>query len=115
MKTTPQELTKLPLIVVEEIDDKLIDNTLGYKQGKYRKTIEVNIYATDVPTGTASIAKQIVADELKILVDEVLSDECHMSRMSCNETPNADRNIFRLTIRYRCIVDENNIIYGGKV
>lgn len=84
-------------------------------QNKFRKTIEVNIYATDVPTGTTSKAKQIVADELKTLVDEVISDEYHMTRISCNETPNADRNVYRLTIRYRCIVDENYKIYGGRI
>ena len=115
LKTTPQDMTKLPLIVVEEIDDFLVDRTLSYTQEKFKKVIEVNIYATDIPQANSTVAKQQVADRLKILVDDVLGTQCHMTRISCSETPNADYNIFRYTMRYRCLVDKDYNIYGGRV
>ncbi len=111
LKTTPQEISTFPLIVVEETDDSLNDETLKYTQQKFDKTIEISIYTIDKTVNGKTIAKEIISNELKILVNDILDNKYHLNRRSCKPTPNMDRNVYKLSIRYLCLVDENKHIY----
>ena len=111
LKTTPQEISTFPLIVIEETNDVLNDETLKYTQQKFNKTITVNIYTTDKVISNKTIAKEIVSNELKILVNDILDNKYHLNRKSCRPTPNMDRNVHRLEITYTGLVGEDKHIY----
>lgn len=107
LSTPPQETKVFPLVIISEIDNTLQNENLDKSDQKFRVEYEVEIYATD----KGSIPKQVIIQELKGLVNEVFDDHYGMYRRACIPTPNADRNVDRLYMRYDAIIDEGKKIY----
>lgn len=115
---TKQELRqtdKFPLVVFTEEDNSYLTGTTRFEETKSRLNYEVNIYATDkVVNETVNetviskvVAKKEIARELSGLVDNVLGYNLKMIRRSCRPTPNLDKNIYRITMRYRVNLNDN--------
>lgn len=107
LKTPPQETKVFPLVVISEIDNTLENENLDKSDPKYKIEYEVEIYTID----KGSIPKQVIEQELKQLVNEVFDNHYGMYRRACIPTPNADRNVNRLYMRYNALIDENKVIY----
>ena len=105
--TPPEETKVFPLVVISEVDNTLEDENLTKGDPKYKIEYEIEIYAID----KGGIAKQTIIQELKKLVNEVFDEHYGMYRRACLPTPNADRNVDKLYMRYNALIDENKIIY----
>jgi len=105
---TPPEETKIfPLVIITETNNVLESEDLKKGEPKYRVEYEIEIYAID----KGNIPKELIIQELKTLVNEVFDSHYGMFRRACIPTPNVDRNVNRLYMRYSALIDENKIIY----
>lgn len=109
LPSEPQETNTFPspLVVIQESDNPLVDEDLTKGDQQYQIEYEIKIYAVD----KGSVAKQIIIQELKKLVNDVFDVHYGMSRRACIPTPNADRDVDRLYMRYNAIIDKNKTIY----
>ena len=98
---------KFPLVVITEEDNAYLTGTTRFEETRSRGEYEINIYATDKKVGDNVVSKQEVARELMGLVDNVMNCNLKMIRRSCRPTPNLDKNIYRITIRYRAKINDN--------
>ena len=105
--TPPEETKAFPLVVISQVDDTLEDENLTKGDQKYKIEYEIEIYAID----KGNIHKEDIIKELKELVNEVFDDHYGMYRRDCIPTPNADRNVNKLYMRYNALIDENKVIY----
>ena len=107
---TKQELRqtdKFPLVVITEEDNSYLVGTTRFEETKSRLNYEINIYATDKNINNSIVSKQEIARELSGLVDNVMGYNLRMIRRSCRPTPNLDKNIYRITMRYRANLNDN--------
>lgn len=109
LKSQPTTNKYFPIVIITEIDNPLYDETLSKTEQKYNVFYEIEIYTTN----KGSIAKETIAEELKILVNNVFDNYYGFSRTSCRPTPNIDLNVFRYTLQFRGIVDSNKKINRG--
>ena len=107
LSNPPQETKVFPLVIISEINNTLENENLDKSDPKYRLGYEIEIYAID----KGNIQKQVIIQELKGLVNEVFDDHYGMYRRACIPTPNADRNVDKLYMRYDAIIDEDKKIY----
>lgn len=109
--TTPQELSDFPVVIIEEIDDGLKEETLSYGQQKFKKTYEINIYTTDKVVGANKKARQEIAKELSGLANNVFDIHYGFNRKSRRPVGNIDKDVFRLYMRFDAVIDSNKKIY----
>jgi hypothetical protein len=102
-----RQTDKFPLVVFTEEDNSYLTGTTRFEETKSRLNYEINIYATDKAVNDTLVAKQEIARELAGLVDNVLGYNLKMTRRSCRPTPNLDKNIYRITMRYRTNLNDN--------
>ena len=107
LKTEPSTDKNFPLIVIEEINTPLKDETLSKTEKKYELIYETNIYAID--SGTTS--KEEIINELKKLVCNAFEDDIGFTITFNEKAPNIDLNVGRQFIRAEAIIDEGNKIY----
>lgn len=111
LKKVLQTNDKFPLVTLVEQNNIF---NLGTTKIKKREIIdavywEINIYAVDQTNGTNIISNAQICDELKILIDKVMSDYFQLDRTMCEPTPNLDSSIYRITMRYSGKILENRI------
>ena len=106
-KEEHRQWDKFPLVVITEEDNAYLIGTTKFEETKSRLDYEINIYATDKNINGQTVAKQEIARELVGLVDNVMGYNLKMIRRSCRPTPNLDKNIYRITIRYRANINDN--------
>ena len=102
-----RQTDKFPLVVITEEDNSYLTGTTRFEETKSRLEYEINVYATDKNVNGNMVAKQEIARELVGLIDNVMSYNLRMTRRSCRPTPNLDKNIYRITIRYRGNINDN--------
>lgn len=109
LETPPEEINTFPspLVVIQEVNNPLEDEDLEKGDQQYQIEYEIKLYATD----KGSVPKQVIIQELKKLVNDVFDVHYGMYRRACIPTPNADRNVDRLYMRYNAIIDESKTIY----
>jgi len=90
---------KYPLVVVKEINNNQVEQTFGNMETLDQLAYEIEIYATDKVSGTKTTSNEI-ATELQSLIDNVMSRYYCMTRISATPTPNIDKTIFRVIMRY---------------
>lgn len=114
IKKSVNQFKKFPLITLVEENNQFDSGNLQYKARDVIDTLywEVNIYATDKGVNGKTISNAEICDELKYLVDEVMSKRYRLTRLSCRPTPNLDDTIYRITMRYSCnlFVNKKRII-----
>lgn len=97
-----------PCVTIVEADNAVYERTrdLDGIEHYARVMYEVNVYTNDV-NGKKSKAKQI-----SNLIDAKMS-EMLFTRTFRGQTPNIDRSIYRITLRYSAVVREA-VLIGGK-
>lgn len=106
VKTIPTGET-YPLVVVEEVENSISSRTSCGIQTTSLIGIEINIYTKAKPIGTIKYANRTIAIELSNLVDEVLDKMYGMRRVTSKPTPNVDTTIYRKTMIYNRIQNDN--------
>lgn len=100
---------KFPQVVLTEQDNSLSSATTRMEETRSLLAFEVNIYAQDKVINSSKIARMQIARDLSKLVDNVLGYGYRMQRITCTPTPNLDMNIYRITMRYTGILNDNRI------
>lgn len=100
---------KFPLVTIVEQNNTLDTVTTRNKKQEFVSNLyyEINIYAVDIRTEDKTISNVVITDELKKLVDDVMSIYYGLKRTSCRPTPNVDSTIYRITMRYEGKIFEN--------
>jgi hypothetical protein len=96
-----------PLVSFSELSNNAYLDTKD-SSGEYHNQVsfEVNIF-------TEGSTRKNDALEIRVLVDEILSNYYGLGRDFSNEIPNyLNSNIYRYVMRYSCLVDKNKMIYG---
>ena len=68
---------------------------------------EIEIFAIDKAAANKIISNITICNELKELVDKVMSSYFQLERTLCQPTPNVDKNIYRITMRYTANIWDN--------
>lgn len=109
-----QQSKKFPLVTIIEENNSFSSGTLKYKSREIIDSLywEINIYAIDKSFQGKTISNAEICDELKVLIDNIMSNRYKLTRLSCRPTPNLDQNIYRITMRYTCnlFTNKNRII-----
>ena len=96
-----------PHATIVEMDNSVLLRTRSSSSNENHATVmyEVNVYS-NLTNGKKSQAKQLIHQ-----VDEVMATMGFV-RSYCSPTPNlADSTVYRITARYRAVVDKNKTIY----
>lgn len=107
MKTEPSTDKNFPLVIIEEADTPLNDETLSKTEKKYELIYEITIYAIDKD----DTVKEEIINELKRLVCNFFEDDIGFTITFNQKVPNIDLNVGRQLIRVEAIIDEDNKIY----
>lgn len=92
-----------PTITFYEIDNSEFEHTLDYTQRKSNLAFQIDIFTTGGD-------KETQAKTISSIVNEVMEDEFHMKRVFSNPLSNADKDIYRFTMRYSCKIDEERLL-----
>lgn len=95
--------TTFPTITFYEIDNSELEHTLDYSQRKSNLAFQIDIF-------TIGGNKETQAKSIAKTVNEVMENEYHMKRLFANPLSNADKDIYRYTMRYSCKIDENRLL-----
>ena len=98
---------RFPLVVITEEDNAYLTGTTRFEETKSRVEYEINVYATDKSINNKMVSRQEIARELVGLIDNVMGYNLKMIRRSCRPTPKLDKNIYRITLRYKGNVNDN--------
>lgn len=105
-KDTPPN-KKFPLVLIKQIEDDLYDENLDKTDQKFNLVYEIEIYTMNKGT----TAKQIIANELMKLTNNVFDEHYGMRRINNKEAPNVDTDVYRWNMKFRAKIDENKRIY----
>ena len=98
---------KFPLVTVEEIGNATQSR---FEDSSGDENVSVVSYEVNV-FSNAEGAKKKQAKGILSAVDTAMQS-LGFERVSCQPTPNlADATIFRITARYRALIDKNKIVY----
>lgn len=95
--------SRFPTITFYEIDNSEFEHTLDYKQRYSNLAFQIDIF-------TIGGDKESQARNISSLVNEVMGDKFHMKRIFSNQLSNADKDIYRYTMRYSCKIDEQRLL-----
>lgn len=98
---------QFPCITIEEADNQSYDRTATNEEIENHAYLlyEVNVYSNDIKK-RKSICKELIG-----AVDNEF-EKLGFRRITLLSTPNlADATIYRMTARYRAVVDKNHVIY----
>jgi len=102
------EPSVFPLIVMTQMDFTFATETLGKTHKRFTLPIEVNIFT--IKSGANK--KETIAKQLANVVKEVLFDHYGMRLDVFDRQPNLIENVYRIVMRFSCLVDEDTeIIY----
>ena len=105
-KDTPPD-KKFPLIIIKEIRDDLWTENLDKTDQRFYIGYKIDIYTMN----KEEISKQMIAIELKKLINDVFDEHYGMNRVLNQEAPNIDTDVYRWQMRFEAKIDENKIIY----
>lgn len=94
--------SSFPLIELKQLNSISGEEDLNRYEQTDILTFELNIYAkSEIIEGEIKTEVEI-AEELMYLVNEFFDVKFGMRRTLCEPTPNLDRDIYRITMRYTC-------------
>ena len=96
----------MPCIVMKQIDFSFNNENLSHEEQLFALAIEVNIFAQDM-----TVSKRTIANSLSDLINDVLFNQYGLRIDDRNPIPNIDPSIYRIYMRFSCVIDENKIIY----
>lgn len=106
-KMSPQQMSTFPVVEVVEINNILQEEALDKTEQFNKLSYEINIYTQDNSSG---VSKVVIAEELRDIVDEVMSNHFGMNRTLCQRMANLDMNVYRIILRYECVLDNERLV-----
>lgn len=106
LKDTPTS-KYFPLVIVKEVRDDLYSENMDKTDQRFYIGYEIEIYSMD----KGNIAKQIITDEIKKLINDVFDEHYGMNRKTNKQLDNADTDVYRWYMLYEAKIDENKRIY----
>jgi hypothetical protein len=114
-KDVPSEYNIFPLAIIPRPESTFASENLHKGEQKFNITFEINIYVKTKEINGQTVPKNIVAKELRKLVDEIMFTKYGMNRITDRPIPNLDSDILRIFLRYTCLFDKDKaIIYRNK-
>lgn len=104
-KSLPKQSVQFPLVVIVEIDNREIERTGDRREHRDALSYQVDIYTSERTVSGARVSDVTIANELKGLVDDIMTGYYHMTRTFCQQVPNLADDLYRFTMRYECEVD----------
>jgi len=102
------EFNELPVIVLSQIDYRLVAETLNKNEKRHELVIEAQIFSIDEESTT----KRTIGNSLADMVEDVIQNTYGLNLEMSNVLPNLDENIYRIVLRFRGIIDDDSkIIY----
>lgn len=98
---------KFPLITIKTTTDDIYSENLDKTDQRFNIGYEIEIYSMNI----GNIAKELIANELMKLINNVFDEHYGMNRMLNQETPNIDADVYRWSMRFEAKIDENKRIY----
>ncbi len=92
-----------PIITFYEIDNSELEHNLDYTQRKSNLAFQIDIFTIG---GTKESQAKAISKE----ISEVMENHYHMKRLFANPLDNADKDIYRYTMRYFCKIDEDRLL-----
>lgn len=106
LKDAPPD-KKFPLITIKSVRDDLYSENLDKTDQRFNIGYKIEIYTMD----KNNVAKQVIARELMLLVNDVFDEHYGMKRRFNRQAPNVDMDVYRWNMRYEAKIDENKRIY----
>lgn len=106
LKDTPPD-NKFPLVIIKEIRDSLYSENLNKTDQRFNIGYEIEIFTMN----QSNISKQTIANELKVLLNNVFDEHYGMNRTFNKQVPNVDTDVYRWNMRFEAKIDENKRIY----
>lgn len=104
----PYEQDVFPVIVISQVDYRLVDKTLNKREKKFKLSIECQIFSKD----ELPVHKRDIANHIDELIKGVCQDTYGLGLAMRNVIPNLDENIYRIVVRYEGVIDEDTkVIY----
>lgn len=93
---------KFPCVTIVEADNRVLERTrdLSGVEHYARVMYEINVYSNKKDS------KKTEAKEISNMIDSLMSDML-FTRTFRGQTPNIDRTIYRITLRYIAVISEN--------
>jgi len=114
LKDAPLQLNISPLVTMSRPESTFADENLHKGEQKFNVTFEINIYVKTKEINGQTISKNIIAKELRGLVDEVMFNQYGMNRITDRPIPNLDDDVLRIFLRYTCLFDKDKAIIYRK-
>jgi len=102
----PSTTPKFPCVIVEEMSNNSYELSID-SAGQHHNEVsfEINIFSN-------ARNKMTQVKSIRNLVDAIMADEYRMTRDFSGATPNfLDNDIYRYTMRYSCVLDNDKVIY----
>ena len=109
LKKSKQEEDRFPLVVVTEEDNVLHASTLNKEETVSKLYYEINIYTRDKMVNGNMKYDMEIARLIASEIDSVLNMKYKFDRILCEPTPNLDDSIYRITMRYSIVQNDNRI------
>lgn len=101
---------KYPLVVISEVDNFILGKTTRFEETTSNFIYEFDIYANNKASGETQIEGIVIARELAGLVDNVMRG-FKATRMYARPTPNIDKSLYRIVLRYNKTLNDNRGIF----
>lgn len=96
------------LVVFTEENNIENSSTTRKEETTSKLSFELNIYSPiDRVINKELISKVEQARQLRLLVDYVMNSHYKLNRIFCQPTPNIDNNVYRITMRYTGLLNDN--------
>lgn len=105
--------TEYPSVVLREtnnIDGSEINRKLGLEEQAIL-TYEIDIFTKDIGVDGKKVNRQTIARELQSIVDQYLGKGLGMKRTYCSPTPNIDKSVHRVLMRYTIKYNESRAYF----
>lgn len=102
----PATEPNFPCIIFSELSNNTVVDSVDSSGENHNEVgFEVNIFSN-------AHNKKTIVKGLRKEVDDIMSGYYNMNRDFSDPTPNfSDTDIYRYTLRYSCVVDENKVIF----
>jgi len=107
VKVAPSNSSVFPVVEVVEFDNTLQNETLDKTEQIEKLNYTINIFTQD---NKNKVSKVEIAEELRDLIDEIMSNHYGMNRVTCQRIPNLDTNVYRILLIYECSIDKDKLI-----
>jgi hypothetical protein len=102
------EFDDLPLIVLSQIDYRLVGEALNKNEKRHEIVIEAQIFARN----EQGVHQRVIGNNVANIVEDVIQNDYGLGLEMSNVIPNLDESIYRIVLRFRGYTfDDTKVIY----